>query len=109
MSRGFQIGSVLEGGLHYVGGFEANRELVSETRVVRSREKWRVRRHHRDRAKIEVALAVFGFVFKLFDGACRGADGFPADAVISRNNDAAANVFCGAKNFGEQIGLRFAV
>ena len=93
---GFQIGSVLEGGPHYVGGFKANRELVSETVVVCSGEKWRIRRHHGNRAKIEISLAVFCFVFQFFDRASRCADGFPAHAVFTGDHDAAANVFRGA-------------
>ena len=52
---------------------------------------------------------MLGRVFEFLDGACGSADGAPADAVLSGDDDAAANVFGVGENIGEKIGLRLGV
>ena len=105
----FDIRRLLERGLHNVGGLEPDGELMAEAGVVSGREKRRVGRHHGDRAEIEIALAVPGFLFQFLDGARGGADGLPADAVVTGDDNAAANVFRRGKNIRQQIGLRFGI
>src|SRR5882724_8574933 len=104
-----EVGSATEGFGYDVGGVEADGELMAEAADVSGGEEWRARRNVGDSTEIEVALAVLGRVFEFLDGACGSADGAPADAVVSCDDDAAANVFGVGENIGEKIGLRFGV
>ncbi len=59
-------------------------------------------------AKRKLRLAVIGF-FEALDDASGGADGAPADAVITGYDKASVDGFCVGENFDEKIGLRFRV
>src|SRR5690349_24953345 len=76
--------------------------------VVRGGEEGRHRRDHGDGGEAEVAFAAIG-VFEFLHDASGSADGRPANAVFTGDDECSAEVFRAAENAGEQVGLGGAV
>src|SRR5579871_2895681 len=90
-------------------GFEADGELMAETRVIGSREIGCQRLYLSDGPEIEIALTVFCGVFELFNGSCGRPNGAPTDAVVSSDDNAAANMFGIGDDFCKKVGLGFRI
>ena len=81
---------------------------MSETGVIRGREKRRQRRHHGNRGKTKVALAVLR-LFQLLHHTGRGAHGAPAHSVFAGDYESGVQRFGVGEDFRKHICLRIAV
>src|SRR6266852_4080041 len=104
-----QIRSIVVRRGNHIRGFQRDGELVPEAGVIRARKERRQRRHHGNRRKTEITLAVWRARFQFFHHPGGSAYRGPMHAIFARYHQARIQHFRVAQDFRNQVGLLFAV